>query len=349
MSDVWARRAILGAGAWLTALTLSAASLYGTSVITSGDAVAAPTSKEKDPKDKAREIAKDGIKAYDAGDTTKSLELFTQAEALFHAPTHTLYIARSQAKLGKLVEAKATYKKLVDEDLGPKPPDIFAKAKESGKTELAALETRIPKIGIEVVPPDAKGLIVTLNGDPLPDAKTHGTIEVNPGTYTLVAKGDGRDARPEVVEAKEGAVIPVTLRIPKPSAPPPPPPKASPLKGLGIASMVLGASSLVAGAVLGGLSFPLRDDASDLFDRCETDLGKGQCTGARQEEVIAADDKATAFGNVGIGFLAGGGALVGLGIGLFVAGNKKAPTDEAAVTAVVPVLGPSFAGLMGRF
>lgn len=315
------------------------------------DALAAPPPpKEKDPKDKAREFAKDGIKAYDAKDPTKALELFTQAEGLFHAPTHTLYIARSLALLGKLVEAKATYQKLVDEDLGPKPIEIFAKAKESGKTELAALEARIPKIGIEVVPADAKGLIVTLNGDPLPADKMRGTLEVNPGTYTLVAKGDGRDTKPEVVEAKEGAVIPVTLRIPKPSAPPPPPPKASPLKGLGIASMVLGGSALVAGGVLGGMSFPLRDDATALFDKCESDLGKGQCTGARAEEVTAADDKATAFGNVGIGFLIGGGALVGLGVGLFVAGSKKAPADEAPATAyVVPVFGPGFAGVQGQF
>lgn len=317
------------------------------------DALAAPPpkkEKEKDPKDKARELAKDGIKAYDANDPTKALELLTEAEGLFHAPTHTLYIARSQAKLGKLVEAKATYQKLAAEDLGTKPPEIFVKAKESGKTELAALESRIPKIGIEVVPADAKGLIVTLNGDPLPADKMRGTIEVNPGTYTLVAKGDGRDTKPEVIEAKEGAVIPVTLRIPKPTAPPPPPPKASPLKGLGVASMVLGGSALVAGGILGGLSFPLRDDATALFDACESDLGKGQCTGAPAEEVTAADDKATAFGNVGIGFLIGGGALVGLGVGLFVAGNKKAPADEAPPTAlVVPVFGPGFAGVQGRF
>ncbi len=309
---------------------------------------AAPTTKPKDPKDQARELAKDGIKAYDAGDATKSLELFTQAEGFFHAPTHTLYIARSQAKLGKLVEAKATYLKLAAEDLGNKPIEIFAKAKESGKTELAALDARIPRIGIEVVPADASGLSVTLDGEELPADKRKGTLEVNPGTYTLVARGNGLETKPEVIEAKEGAVIPVTLRIPKPvTKAPPPPPKATPLRGIGVASLVMGGAGLIAGGVLGGLSFPTRDDATALFDKCEADLGRGHCTGARADEVTATDDKATAFGNIGIGFLIGGAVFTGVGVGLVVVGGKK-PADESQAL-IEPVIGPSFAGVRGSF
>lgn len=318
-------------------------------------AFAAPPTKQKDPKDQARELAKEGIKVYDANDPSKALELFTQAEGLFHAPTHTLHIARAQAKLGKLVEAKATYEKLAAEDLGPKPIDIFAKAKESGKTELASLEARIPKLGIEVGPVEAKDVSVTLDGVELPAEKTKGTLEVNPGTYTLVARGvingQNLETRPEVVEAKEGAVLAVTLRIPRPvMKAPPPPPKASPLKGIGVASLVMGGAGLVAGAILGGLSFPTRDDATELFDECEADLGKGHCAGARADEVTSTDDKATAFGNAGIGFLIGGAAFTGVGVALIVVGGKK-PKDEVEPDAatVVPILGPTYAGLRGSF
>lgn len=329
------------------ALTLALALPVWAAAEAPRDALAAPT-KEKDPKDKARELAKEGIKVYDAGDPARALELFDEAEALFHAPTHTLYIARAQVKLGKLVEAKASYQKLVAEDLGPKPIEIFTKAKESGKSELAALEPRIPRLGIEVIPGDATGLAVTMNNELLPDGKPSRTIEVNPGVYTFTARGNGLETKPEVVEAKEGAVIPVTLRIPKPEVKaPPPPPKPSPLKFVGIATMALGGAGLVAGAVLGGLSFPARSDADDLFESCEADLGKGQCDGARADEVRAADNKATTFGNVGIAFLVGGGALVGTGIALFVVGNKKKPADEQAL--VVPIIGPSFAGVRGSF
>src|SRR5579883_2443273 len=48
-----------------------------------------------------------------------------RAEALVHAPTHLLYIARTEAKLGQLVEASETYARIQHEALAPDAPKAF--------------------------------------------------------------------------------------------------------------------------------------------------------------------------------------------------------------------------------
>ena len=63
-----------------------------------------------------------GAAAFKDQRWAEAVDLFKRAESMVHAPTHLLYLARAQDKLGHLVEAHEAYLKIVKEPLPPNPP-----------------------------------------------------------------------------------------------------------------------------------------------------------------------------------------------------------------------------------
>lgn len=332
------------------AVLLALALVSGSFAVVPAVAYGQPKAASAKDKDAARALAKDGIKAYDDGDATHALELLKQAEALFHAPPHLLYIARSQAKLGHLLEARATYQKLAGETLDKKSPDQFVTAQATGQKELGEISARIPKISLKTAPVAPSGLTITRNGAP----EQAGVLEVDPGSYTFTAKADGGlDAKPVTIQARERETIDVELRLVAPVVVKPVEVSHKPngLRILSIATMAVGAAGLVGGGALAGLSVAKRGEADDAFDACEASMGKGHCSGSLAAGVTELDDTATTFGNAGIGALVGGGVLVGTGVALFVVSGKKRDEGKSSANAVsvVPVVAPGYAGIAGRF
>ena len=339
----------------------------------SGAAWGAPASAADANKDKARGLAQEAIKAFEAGNHQMAIDLLAQAEQLFHAPVHLLFLARANAALGKLVEAKRIYRKLESEDLGPKPPTAWVSAKAAAPAERDELERRIPHFVVTVTP-SASDVSITMNGDPLPavdggsaagggaagggaagGSVAGGSVEVDPGRYTFKATASGGRSASQTVEAKERASVDVrlVLRGGEPIAPKAASseePKSSPVRPIGIATMALGGAGIVAGAVLAGLSVAKRSGADDAFSDCEAQYGKGHCQGKQETDVKSKDDSASLFGNLGIGLLAGGAAIAATGVVLFVVGGKpsSAPAPTSALT-VTPVFSPGFTGLRGTF
>src|SRR5262249_21604289 len=68
-------------------------------------ALADPTLEEKD---RARALMDDGDRAFDAGDYPTALRDYEAAHAIMAVPTTGLWLAKTQAALGKLVEARDT-------------------------------------------------------------------------------------------------------------------------------------------------------------------------------------------------------------------------------------------------
>ena len=60
----------------------------------------------------ARDAANNGRAAFDAGKYEKAIDYLSRAEHLVHSPSHLLFMARAQAKLGRLVAAHETYLKI---------------------------------------------------------------------------------------------------------------------------------------------------------------------------------------------------------------------------------------------
>src|SRR6187549_840441 len=96
----------------------------------------------------ARDAANNGRAAFDAGKYEKAIDYLSRAEQLVHSPTHLLFMARAQAKLGRLVAAHETYLKITRENLAPNAPKAFVSAQAAAETEQDALDDRLPSVTV---------------------------------------------------------------------------------------------------------------------------------------------------------------------------------------------------------
>lgn len=138
----------------------------------------------------ARSAAESGLQAFDEGDYSRALELLQRAESVVHAPTHLLYIARSEVALGQLVEARETYLTLVNESL-KSSSEAFLAAQVSGREELVALEPRIPRATISVEGAKGPDVKVTIDGQPVLAISLGVPTPVNPGHHVVAATAPG--------------------------------------------------------------------------------------------------------------------------------------------------------------
>lgn len=152
----------------------------------------------------ARQLALAGTDAYDAGRYAEALDKLTRAQTLFEAPIHLLYIARSQAKLKRLVEAAETYRKLALVEIAADGPGAFLKAQADGKVELAELLPRIPSIKIHVAPQDVEGMVLSINSVPVSSAVIGVDRPANPGTLEIEVSAPGYASQTHQQQLAEG-------------------------------------------------------------------------------------------------------------------------------------------------
>jgi len=291
----------------------------------------------------ARELAIQGAAALEAKEYEKAADRFSRAEALFHAPTLVLGLARAQVGLGRYVEARESYRSMIREELGDEASSAFREAKASAEEELAAIEGKIAWVILRVKGPkgaaDAK-----LDGNVLPAAALGVRRPVNPGEHRLEASAEGyaSGATTFEVEPGEGREVELVLQVEKAGGgiePSVTDENADEADGLAIAGWVtlgLGGAALIAGGVMGGLALGMH---SDLSDACgETAV----CPASEQDNL---DDFRT-FGNASTGLFVVGGVLAATGVTLLVLGLGD-DGGEAADTALlfVPAAGPTGGGL----
>lgn len=295
----------------------------------------------------ARALAQQGQDALDAKDYATAADRFSRADAVFHAPTLLLGLARAQAGLGKLVSAHEAYARIVREGVPVGAPRPFVKAVAEAGKELARLEPRIPSVVIQVKGSTAPR--VTIDGAPVPVAALGVNRPVDPGRHLVRAEADGVVPTEVVVTLAEGKSTSVTLALEPaagPVAKPPvvasksPAPPAAGVKPsatqriLGYTSLGVGAAGLVLGAVAGGLAVSKH---AALATACPT----GRCTGQ--------SDAISSYHTVGmlstVGFIAGG-ALAATGAVLLITAPRAKPVREARVGLVV---GLGYAGAEGSF
>jgi hypothetical protein len=298
--------------------------------------------KAETPKDRARALFEQGTQALESGDAKTAKEALSQAEELFHAPTTLLYLARAQVALGELLAARATYGKIVDEKLGPKASDAFKKAQKDAAEERTALDAKIPKLLVTTEPSAPPGLQVTMNGKPLEGIRLGELAEIDPGTYVFEAKADGLVSPKLTVNATPATTAEIKLvlqEVGKKLADQTVEVRTSSDGGwpagkvASVPLLIAGGALLATGGVFVGLHFMKRADGDAAFEACPT------C-----DEWQALDDQGTLFGNLGIGFLAGGGAAALSGLLMFVLIDGA--SDEAAAAPAVAVA-PGVAGFPG--
>ncbi len=183
-------------------------------------------------------------------------------------------------------------------------------------------------IALGTVPKNAK---VTLDGDAVtPDAS--GKIEATPGKHEVgMTLADGAYAEAEV-ELRRGVITRVALA----------PQGQSPSRVLPWVATGTSVALLVAGGVLLINAEARRSELEDAAARREPGTDLPASDYADLQEI---DDERLIFQNVGIGLMAGGGAVAIVATILWLV-----PTGGASTTASVsPEIGPGYFGLRGTF
>lgn len=353
---------------WILAATLTLATL-------SGSALAQPKKAELEAaKKEAIAIADKGVEAFRGEKYQDAIVAFTNADKKFHVPKFVMYVARSQVKLDKLLEAKATYQSIVDEKLPPYAPDEFFTAQADAKKELVELEGRIPTVRIEVNGvPEGQAPSVTIDGVALAPSDLGRPLPRNPGAHQIVVTAAGRPQIARMVNLRAGGSESVILEmgvtaLPVPTATatgstsassastaaptstaPADQPKSGGIPTLTIAAYGVGLAGLVAGGVFGGLTLGKHGEFDQLAQTAKT----RPLTAVEHQQGSDAAQQGQMFGLISdIGF---GAAVAGAAVGTIywlVSGPKssaKAATNGRVFVA--PSVGSAGGGVSvsGKF
>lgn len=316
----------------------------------------------------ARQLGQQAQTAFDAGNFAESEKLWAAAAKLYpQAPTLTLGLARTQAKLNKFVGAQESYNKIIREwSTAANPPPAFKDALEAAKAEVGAVSARVASVVISVAGPTNPQ--VTIDGDSVPAAALGLKRPVDPGPHTVKASAEGYTPAEATFTVAEAGNAEAKLTLekapgavagagPAPSLggtePPPPGADTGGKSGSGqrtaaLVAFGVGGVGLVVGAITGLVAM---GKASDLDAACPN----GLCPSDKQSDV----DGYKTMGTLStVGFIvAGVGGAAGAVLWFTApkessASSGKGPryaTVPASRVSVTPYVGLGAAGVTGRF
>ncbi|WP_437726446.1 tetratricopeptide repeat protein [Sorangium sp. So ce861] len=229
----------------------------------------------------ARALANKGVELFDAGRYEDALTAFRGAEALVHAPPLVVMAARSCERLGRLIEARSLYQRVLDEPLAATAPRAFQEAQAEAKTELAALAPRIPTLEVALAGTAQGAVQLTLDGEHIAPATP---VQRDPGEHTLVGVEPGRPPVTTKVRLDERMKRYIILDLTPPS------PEATPTRSAPVASQgnrqkllfigggAAAGTGIIAGTVFSILALGKGGDAENLRDSVRSDRTlNGRC------------------------------------------------------------------------
>jgi hypothetical protein len=265
----------------------------------------------EDARSAARARGEQGLSLYEQKRWAEAFTAFREADALFHAPTLTLFMGHCERSRGHLVEARALYARLASEPVPVAAPEQFRKAQAQARAEIDLLIARVPRIIVVVTGANAEGAHVEVDGVAIDGGELTAGKSLNPGAHTLVARAKGASARrtitlaegeeerlelalvadatasaapidhgPDATIARRGSIVPGVVGI-----------------GVGVVGISIGA---ITGAVASG-------KIGDIRSRCRTIDGASHCLIA---DLPARDSAQTLITVSTIGLVAGGAALL---------------------------------------
>lgn len=300
----------------------------------------------------ARELAKEGIAAEGKGDCVTAIDRLERAESLYHAPPHLQFLARCYTKVGRLVDAAETWRRLTLETLGPTAPQAFKDAIAEAHVELPKLEPRLARLTIRTAKKYA-GLAIEVDGKTWPTAALDVPRVIDPGKHVVAATASGFAPSEQVVELAEGKSDTVTVTLQPgaaptttssasvaPTASAAPPTGPSPWRTVGLVTAGVGVLA-VAGGVFTGLS------ADSKFSKLEADCPvRSSCNLpdlAQRKSDIRTLETAT---NV---LLIGGGILAIAGLTTFLVAPGRRAAAPAVSLQLSPGVGGGHVSLTGSF
>jgi hypothetical protein len=306
-------------------------------------------------KDSARQLGREGVRRYEAGDWEGARQLFRQAYRLVPAPTLALREARALVKLNRLVDAAEAYARASNTPMGATPPDAFRQAVAAARVELDNLRPRIPRLLITVQGADPKkhDVVVRLDGVDVPPAFLGVERTVDPGMHHVQAVARGARPASETVTLQESDVRTVVLQVepstdPVPVAKQPEPDKVEnhgpgAKRTLGWVGLGLGATGVAVGVATGLMAL---DKKSSLDDACSGT----RCPPSASDDLDAFRTLRTVST---VGYISGG-VLSAIGVTLLLTSGDDEPRPQTGsartqATRVQPWVGAGSAGVRGNF
>ncbi|WP_437738128.1 hypothetical protein [Sorangium sp. So ce1335] len=328
----------------------------------------------------ARSLATQGAEAFTSGRFDEAIDLLGRAEALVHAPTHLLLIARAQARLGRLVAAKETYLRIVREELPPTAPAPFKRAQQDAREELAAVEPRIASLRIALEGAGGRKISVKLDGQPVADALLGVHRPIDPGNHVIVVSPPGLAPIEQTTTLADGERKELKIPIPEsPVAASPPDgagagqgawggedpgavpeaPSSTPerktnllMLGGGIAAAALGVGGVVVGSVFLAKGGSTQRDANALSAKhgCESQAPADglECGPLVRRQIEKLDSDAASERTTGAINLITGGVLLAGGATLIVLEVTSRPQPSSSAW-IKPYVTPTGIGVRGAF
>jgi hypothetical protein len=301
----------------------------------------------------------EGIKLANAGNCKDAVEKLARAQSLHAAPTILGRLGECQVALGKLVEGTENLRRVVREPLPHGAPAAFVKAKARAERVLTASARRVAHLHIVMnAPPEAK-VALTVDGEPVRAELVGADRPTDPGAHLVEATAPGYLKDSENVSLLEGAEATVTITLKadpnaktqeetsssagRQAVPPTPPtalpPPSGPSRLPAVVAFAAGGAGLVVGGIFGGVALGER---GSLDAKCSPSK---VCPSSSQGTLDSLHTTSTVST---IGFTAGGVGVAAGVVLLFVPSAHRAPKTEQGLV-LEPYVGPTGAGLAGRF
>ncbi len=295
----------------------------------------------------ARSLMDDGDAKRDKADFKSALKSYEAADAIMHVPTTGLEVARVQAQLGLLLEARETLGRVMR--LPPKAgePAPFTAARKTAEAFSAELGARLSSVTVVVTNGDpTQPTQVVFDGESVPAAAAQAARKVNPGRHAIMVRSGAVEKKEDVtVNEREARTVTVDLKPvmvveavkPAESSTGSPLPKILMFGGFGVGVVGFGV-----GTVAGLMSI---SKVSDVRKDCVGDV----CKPGRQPDI----DAAKSLGTVSTVAFVFGGAGIAAGVVGLVLSRKNAKEPPAGTTAsavtIGPDVGPTWLGAHGTF
>lgn len=294
----------------------------------------------------ARALMDEGDAKVDAQDYEGALRAYRAAHTIMNVPTTGIEVARTEGKLGRLVEAHHVADEVARMPAKPGEPKPFTEARDQAKALVTELEARIPTVRLVVTGvPTGAPIEVKIDGTLVPSEDVREPQQVNPGKHEIVASASGFSPVSREVEVVEAQRIEVELAL---GGPPTKDEQDKPgrrLSPLVYAGFGVGGAGLIAGTITGILSLSRAGKVEELCPG-------GACTTQdKLDEARPENQSALTLANVSNVAFALGVVGVGVGVaGIFLSGGeaKKSP-ESAALSSLRVRVGPTGVGISGQF
>ncbi len=286
-------------------------------------------------RDEAQDLGEKGVQAYANGDWEQSRQLFRNAYQLVPAPTLAIREADALVKLGRLVEAREIYSRVSQSLVDDESPAAFRLAVKRAAVELRDLDPLVPRLTVTLHPDDRATARVLVDGKVMDDAAYGRAQMVDPGRHHVeVFDGTGRLVFERSVELAKGeheAVVAIVEEAPEL-------PRSSTQQTIGWTSLAVGGAGAAIGITTGLLAARHR---GNLEEQCTNDV----CPPSAQGDLDAYRSlRSASFVGYGVG-LAG----LGLGATLLLTSGVEDAGAKSESAGIRPWIGPSSAGVGGRF